>query len=170
MTRYGRQYTTYSHACSEQCHGDKPCRLCLEPYKVRCSHSRCSKKCHEPCMPCVENCFWSCPHRGACRLPCAVPCDLLPCSKRCPLTLSYGHQCPSVCGEICPEARYYQECADKPAKDMMVDYIMGSAYADVDLDDNPCIIPSCGYILTLESMDGHMDLAKYYTMSESTEA
>ena len=86
------------------------------------------------------------------------------------MTLSYGHQCPSVCGEICPEARYYQECADKPAKDMMVDYIMGSAYADVDLDDNPCIIPSCGYILTLESMDGHMDLAKYYTMSESTEA
>ena len=170
MTRCGRQYTTCSHACSEECHGDKPCRLCLEPCEVRCSHSRCSKKCHEPRVPCVENCSWSCPHRGACKLPCAVPCDLLPCSKRCPLTLSCGHECPSVCGEICPEPRYCQKCADKPVKDTMVDYIMGSAYAEIDLDDNPCIIPSCGHILTLESMDGHMDIAKYYTISEDTGA
>jgi hypothetical protein len=50
----------------------------------------------------------------------------------------------------------------------MVDYIMGSAYVEIDLDDNPCIIPSCGHILTLESMDGHMDIAKYYIVSEDT--
>ena len=55
-TPCGRQYITCSHACSEACHGDKPCRLCLDPCDVRCSHSRCSKKCHEPCIPCVENC------------------------------------------------------------------------------------------------------------------
>ena len=168
MSRCGRQYTTCSHACSEECHGDKPCRLCLEPCEVRCSHSRCSKKCHEPCVPCVENCSWSCPHRGACELPCAVPCDLLPCSKRCPLTLSCGHECPSVCGEICPEPRYCQKCADKSVKDTMVDYIMGSAYAEIDLDEDPCIIPSCGHILTLENMDRYMDIAKYYTVSEDT--
>ncbi len=168
MARCGRQYSTCSHACSEKCHGDKPCQLCLKPCEVRCSHSRCSKKCHEPCVPCVENCSWSCPHRGACKLPCAVPCDLLPCSKRCSLTLSCGHKCPSVCGEICPEPRYCQKCADKSVKDMMVDYIMGSTYAEIDLDDNPCIVPSCGHILTLESMDGHMDIAKYYTVSEDT--
>ena len=166
----GRQYTTCSHACSEACHGDKPCRLCLEPCEVRCSHSRCSKKCHEPCIPCVEHCSWSCPHRGACKLPCAVPCDLLPCSKRCSLTLSCGHMCPSVCGEICPEARYCQQCADKSVKDMMVDYIMGSTYAEIDLDENPCIIPSCGHILSLESMDGHMEIPKYYTVSDDTNA
>ena len=77
----GRQYTTCSHACSEACYRDKPCRLCLEPCEVRCSHSRCSKKCHEPCVPCVENCSWSCPHQGACKLPYAVPCDLLPYSN-----------------------------------------------------------------------------------------
>ncbi len=167
-TPCGRQYTTCSHACSEACHGDRSCRLCLEPCEVRCSHSRCSKKCHEPCIPCVENCSWSCPHRGACKLPCAVPCDLLPCSKRCSLKLGCGHECPSVCGEICPEARYCQKCADKSLKDMMVDYIMGSTYADTDLDENPCIIPSCGHILTLESMDGHMEIAKYYTISDET--
>jgi len=164
----GRQYTTCSHACLETCHGEKPCRLCVKPCEVRCSHSRCSKKCHEPCIPCVENCSWSCPHRGACKLPCAVPCDLLPCSKRCSLSLSCGHQCPSVCGEICPEVQHCQQCADKSVKDMMVDYIMGSSYAELDLDESPCLIPSCGHILTLESMDGHMDMSKYYTMSSDT--
>ena len=166
----GRQYTTCSHACTEACHGDKPCRLCLERCEVRCSHSRCSKKCHEPCMPCVENCSWSCPHRGACKLPCAVPCDLLPCSKRCSLTLGCGHQCPSACGEICPKERYCQKCAGDSVKNMMVDYIMGTKYADIDLDESPCIVPSCGHILTLESMDGHMELAKYYNISDDTNA
>lgn len=164
----GRQYNTCSHACSETCHGEKPCPLCVEPCEVRCSHSRCSKKCHEPCIPCVENCSWSCPHRGACKLPCAVPCDLLPCSKRCSVRLSCGHQCPSVCGETCPEVQYCQQCADKSVKGMMVDYIMGSSYAEIDLDESPCLIPSCGHILTLESMDGHMEMSKYYTMSSDT--
>lgn len=166
-TECGRGYSTCSHACSAACHGDEPCRLCPERCEVRCSHSRCSKKCHEPCMPCVENCSWSCPHQGACKLPCAVPCDLLPCSKRCPLKLSCGHECPSVCGELCPETRYCQKCADKSVKDMMVDYIMGYHYTEIDLDETPCIIPSCGHILTLESMDGHMELAKYYTISDA---
>lgn len=163
-----RQYTTCSHACSETCHGEKPCRPCMEPCEVRCSHSRCNKKCHEPCIPCVEDCSWFCPHRGACKLPCAVPCDLLPCSKRCPIVLSCGHQCPSVCGEICPDVQYCQKCANKSVKDMMVDYIMGSSYGELDLDESPCIIPSCGHILTLESMDGHMDMPKYYTMSSES--
>ena len=165
----GRQYTTCSHTCSQTCHGENPCRLCVEPCEVRCSHSLCSKQCHEPCIPCVENCSWSCPHRGACRLPCAVPCDLLPCSKRCSRRLDCGHQCPSVCGEICPEVQYCHQCAGKSVKEMMVDYIMGSSYAEVDLDESPCIIPSCGHILTLESMDGHMELSKYYTMSSDTD-
>lgn len=169
-TRCGRQYTTCSHACSEACHGDRPCRLCLEACEVRCSHSRCSKKCNEPCIPCVEKCSWSCPHRGSCKLPCAVPCDLLPCSKRCSLTLTCGHQCPSLCGEACPEAKYCQDCATKDVKDQMVDYIMGSTYAEIDLDENPCIIPSCGHILSRESMDGHMEIAKHYVVSDDADA
>ncbi len=47
---------------------------------------------------------------------------------------------------------------------------MGFTYAEIDLDENPCIIPSCGHILTLESMDGHMEIAKYYTISDDTNA
>lgn len=49
---------------------------------------------------------------------------------------------------------------------MMVDYIMmDSTYAETDLDENPCIVPSCGHIITLESMDLHMEIAKYYVVS-----
>ena len=52
---------------------------------------------------------------------------------------------------------------------MTVDYITGSSYAEIDLDKSPCIIPSCGHVLTLESMDGHMEMSKYYTMSSDTD-
>ncbi|KAF6236088.1 hypothetical protein HO173_005716 [Letharia columbiana] len=68
------------------------------------------------------------------------------------------------------KVQYCQKCADESVKDMMVDYIMGSTYAETDLDENPCIIPSCGHILTLESMDGHMEISKYYTISGDTDA
>lgn len=50
----------------------------------------------------------------------------------------------------------------------MVNYIMGSAYVEIDLGENPCIIPSCGHVLTLESMDSHMEIAKHYIMSGDT--
>jgi hypothetical protein len=66
------------------CHSESPCQLCMEPCKVTCVHSECSK---------LGGFSWSCPHRGRCSLPCAVPCDLLPCPERvgiwrCSLALS----------------------------------------------------------------------------------
>ncbi|KAL9012461.1 MAG: hypothetical protein Q9173_002777 [Seirophora scorigena] len=85
-------------------------------------------------------------------------------SKTAPGPVHIG--CPSVCGEICPDARYCQKCGDKSVKDTMVDYIMGSTYAEINLDDNPYIVPSCGHLLTLESMDGHMEISSYYTVSD----
>ncbi len=50
----------------------------------------------------------------------------------------------------------------------MVDYIMGSTYAEIDPDESPCIILSYGHILTIESMDGHIEIAKYYIISDDT--
>ncbi len=99
-TQCGRPYTTCSHSCKTPCHGKEPCSPCESPCGVRCNHSKCCKLCNEPCVPCAQDCSWSCPHRGRCELPCAIPCDLLPCSERCPKTLKCGHQCPSICGEI----------------------------------------------------------------------
>lgn len=160
-----RPYTTCSHSCKNVCHGDEPCPLCNETCEAHCIHSQCKKKCCEPCVPCAEECSWHCLHRGKCRLPCAVPCGRLPCSKRCELLLECGHQCPSVCGEPCPTKKFCQQCGDASAREQEVDYILGETYGEVDLDENPCIIPSCGHILTMESMDGYFDMASYYEMS-----
>ena len=133
----GRNFTTCHHSCKRRCHDGEPCSPCEEPCEVRCSHSQCSKKCSEPCAPCAEDCSWVYPHRGRCQMACAVPCDILPCSKRCEKTLSCLHQCPSLCGEECPDARFCQRCAEDLIKGTIVDYIMQSTYADVDLDENP---------------------------------
>ena len=169
-SRCGRNYNNCSHACSKPCHEDEACALCQSQCEVRCSHSRCSKKCFEPCAPCLEDCGWSCPHRGTCDLPCGVPCDRLPCSRRCTLILSCGHQCPSICAEVCPDVKYCQICADTDVKEKVVDFIMMSTYGELDLDKSPCIVPSCGHICTMESLDGHMDMAKFYNISESDDS
>lgn len=51
----------------------------------------------------------------------------------------------------------------------MVDYIMGSTYGEIDLDESPVIVPTCGHILTVESMDGHMDLSRFFEISDKEE-
>ena len=48
----------------------------------------------------------------------------------------------------------------------MVDYVTQATYAEIELDDDPIVIPSCGHIMTLSSMDGHMDMKKFYKISE----
>ncbi len=50
----------------------------------------------------------------------------------------------------------------------MVNHIMGSTYAKIDLDEIPCIVPFYSYILTLESMDSYIEIANYYTVSDNT--
>ena len=65
----GRPYGTCGHACQETCHGDKPCPPCQAPCDTRCSHSKCSRLCNEPCVPCAEDtCASSCPH-SVCTMP-----------------------------------------------------------------------------------------------------
>ena len=160
----GRKYTTCLHACKAACHGDQPCPPCALPCEVRCGHSRCFKKCHEPCSPCAEGkCLSACPH-GACSMPCSAPCDHIPCSKRCDKKLACGHRCPSVCGEACPERRFCQLCGSREIKDRVVDFILGEMYRDINLNENPCIFPRCGHFSTMESMDALMDIKKYYVV------
>ena len=162
----GRAYSTCAHSCSSICHGDEPCPLCAQPCDVRCSHSRCGKLCQEPCAPCAEQCTWECPHRGECTLPCAVPCDLLPCSARCTKLLTCGHQCPSVCGETCPSEKYCHICAPEEVKGMMIDYIEYLSYREMNLNESPVIVPLCGHVMSLASMDGTMEIQEHYNTSE----
>lgn len=158
----GRPFTTCNHSCKATCHGEKPCPLCSEPCQVQCVHSRCNRRCHEPCVPCAEQCTSSCPH-GRCEMPCAVPCDRLPCSLRCSQRLSCGHQCPSACGETCPEAKYCQICGDEATKSSMVDYYEALTYEEIDLDEDPCMFPSCGHVITRTNLDQHMEMKEYYS-------
>ncbi|KAI1347346.1 hypothetical protein F5Y01DRAFT_329806 [Xylaria sp. FL0043] len=160
-----RGYTTCRHACPRLCHGEKKCPPCPYPCEVRCSHSKCSKQCNEPCAPCAEqDCASACPHQK-CTMPCAAPCDWIPCSKRCEQLLSCGHRRPSLCGESCPHPKYCQECCSEDIKSTMVDFIMGTQYDEVNLDEDPCIFPDCGHFLTKTNMDGIMDIKAHYEMS-----
>ena len=157
----GRPFTTCNHSCKATCHGEKPCPLCSEPCQVQCVHSRCNRRCHEPCVPCAEKCTSSCPH-GHCEMPCAVPCDRLPCSLRCSQRLSCGHQCPSACGEPCPDIKFCQICGDEAIKSSMVDYYEALTYEEIDLDEDPCMFPSCGHVITRTNLDQHMEMKEYY--------
>ncbi|KAI1439194.1 hypothetical protein GGR50DRAFT_7191 [Xylaria sp. CBS 124048] len=163
-----RGYTSCRHACETPCHGDEECPPCIKPCEVRCSHSKCSMRCSEPCPPCAEQtCSSACSHRH-CTMPCAAPCNWVPCSRRCEKQLSCGHQCPSLCGEICPSEKYCQVCCDdENIKTAIVDLIMSTEYHEINLDEDPCIFPDCGHIMTKTSMDGVMDLKAHYKMTTS---
>jgi hypothetical protein len=162
----GRQFTTCTHQCVAPCHSDdKGCPPCQKPCETSCAHSKCGKYCSKPCSPCAEACPWSCIHRGNCKMPCAVPCDLLPCSERCKECLACGHQCPSICGEVCPSTKFCQVCAPVDVKESNVDYIMGLTYAEVDLNETPVIVPPCGHMMTVESFDGQMAMTDHYEIS-----
>ncbi|KAI4718642.1 hypothetical protein E4T48_05160 [Aureobasidium sp. EXF-10727] len=163
----GRAFTSCSHNCVKLCHPDTDCGLCKQPCEVRCSHSKCARKCSEPCPPCAEKvCSSSCPH-SECSMPCGAPCDWIPCSLRCEEVLACSHQCPSVCGAPCPDVKFCQECADEETKNRTVDLIMMSSYQDVDLDEEPCIFPACGHFYTIGTLDGHLGLAEHYVLDES---
>ncbi|ODM20268.1 hypothetical protein SI65_03321 [Aspergillus cristatus] len=162
----GRNQSTCVHACNQTCHGSEPCPPCNMPCEIQCAHSKCPRFCADPCTPCaVSTCLSACPH-SQCSMPCAAPCDHIPCTLRCEERLSCGHQCPSVCGEVCPASEFCQKCASPEIKERVVDFILAETYAEINLDENPCIFPRCGHFLTIQSMDGQMDMKKYYVMED----
>ncbi len=48
---------------------------------------------------------------------------------------------------------------------MTADYILQETYGEVDLKEDPIIVPSCGHLMTRSSMDGHMAMADYYDLA-----
>ena len=188
--RCGRQYSTCRHQCSSPaCHGDSPCPSCEAACEVSCIHSKCDKKCSEPCVPCAEeHCGSRCSH-SVCRMPCAAPCDWLPCtyylvpinhlcqkltaklgSLRCSERLDCGCQCPSVCGEVCPSSKYCQNCASENIKSLTAEWIEFTPYGEINVDEDPCLFPDCGHVFTLSSMDSHMSMKDHYGIDPATGA
>ncbi|KAJ4249160.1 hypothetical protein NW762_012495 [Fusarium torreyae] len=86
---------------------------------------------------------------------------------RCEKTLDCGHQCPSLCGEICPASKFCQVCASGEIKSACVDFLEMKEYREIDLGQEPCIFPDCGHFLTVSSMDGQMDMAANYKLDTS---
>jgi hypothetical protein len=93
-------------------------------------------------------------------MPCAAPCDRLPCDERCNKTLECGHQCPSLCGEDCPSG-LCQHCGDKG--DARVDLLEFKTYSEIDLDESPIVVLGCGHFFTCETLDGLVGLDEVYT-------
>ena len=73
---------------------------------------------------------------------------------------------PSLCGEICPDSTYCQQCASEEIKAVCVDFIEMKVYDEINLDEEPCIFPDCGHFLTVSSMDGQMAMASHYELDE----
>ncbi|KAH8703337.1 hypothetical protein BGW36DRAFT_443478 [Talaromyces proteolyticus] len=164
----GRAFNTCSHACSRPCHPGSTCPPCTRPCEIRCRHNQCPKNCNEPCPPCAELCEWSCEHRDKCNLPCAVPCDIIPCNLRCTKSLSCGHQCPGVCGESCPTSDHCQICCKPEVLSRNVDLIEFKEYRNIDIDKDPLLFLSCGHFYTRSSLDGVMEMRQYYSTDDST--
>jgi hypothetical protein len=162
-----KDFTTCSHRCAQQCHTSEDCGLCRQGCELRCTHSQCHGICGEQCVPCAEPCTWSCEHLGRCTMPCGAPCDRLPCNLRCSILLGCGHQCPSICGEICPSEEFCQKCCTPELKSTQVDYLEFKTYEEIDLDDDPIIIPPCKHLCSRTSLDGILEIDKVYIIEEN---
>ena len=105
-------------------------------------------------------------------MSCAAPCHILPCSLRCEEDLACGHQCPSLCGEVCPSTKYCQQCASTAVQQTVVDSgslipIGTLKYRQTNLDENPVIVPACGHIVLMKTMDQLIGLGNQYELSSS---
>lgn len=167
----GRAQKGCRHFCTARCHKGSECPLCVEPCDRGCDHSRCLKPCTRHfCAPCAEPCTktdaeFRCPHNEPCSQICAVPCDHVPCSQRCRKLLTCGHQCPSLCSEICPDRKYCQICSSEEIRLREADLILCTRYDEINLDEDPCLFPPCGHFLTRSSFDGVMDLKSHYNLT-----
>ncbi|KAK1833598.1 hypothetical protein QBC39DRAFT_345616 [Podospora conica] len=97
-------------------------------------------------------------------MPCAAPCDWVPCSKRCVEVMECGHQCPSICGEQCPGSKFCQQCGSDKIKSTCVDFLEMKEFHEVS---EPCIFPQCGHFFTISTMDGQMQIGQHYALDEN---
>lgn len=161
----GRKYALCKHSDTGSCH-EGQCSPCSAISDIRCSHSKSTRLCSEPPIPCAEEHCASANSHSACTVPCAAPCDHIPSSERCTKRLSCGCQCVSVDGEACPSARYCQVHGVEEVLAQEVDFIEFTEYKDVNLDEDPCIVLQCGHIFTIGTLDGLMCLSDYYEIDD----
>ncbi|XP_067659756.1 NFX1-type zinc finger-containing protein 1-like [Haliotis asinina] len=132
------------HECQSSCSNCPPCtRRC----ENRCNHSKCPRKCGDPCASCKEPCQWKCRH-FKCNMPCGDECDRPRCNDWCRNKLPCGHYCIGICGEPCPKL-----CRDCD-KEKMPDVFLGR-------EDEPKArfieLEDCKHIFEVRDLDLFMD-------------
>ena len=100
-------------------------------------------------------------------MPCAAPCNRLPCDERCDKLLACGHRCPSFCGEECPDRAFCPICGDK--QDACVDLTEFQVYANINLDELPIVALACGHFYTGENLDLLAGMGEVYTVDSKGE-
>jgi len=48
----------------------------------------------------------------------------------------------------------------------VIDYIEFKTFAEIDWEEERMIILECGHVFTMNTMDGHMEMEKYYEGNE----
>ncbi|KAF3198649.1 hypothetical protein TWF679_001975 [Orbilia oligospora] len=159
-----RPFNTCSHSCQKTCHDGEACDSCQRECEIRCTHSKCSKKCKEPCRPCAEQCTLGCEHQK-CLMPCGVSCNILPCDELCSKLLDCGHQCPSICGEKCPDKKFCRECGSDEVLDFQVDMLMLGTYRESK--DEPIIFLPCNHYYTVSTLDGTANMKDFFAFDDT---
>jgi hypothetical protein len=70
---------------------------------------------------------------------------------------------------VCPDVKFCQICAGNAIKETVVDLLNFSSYQDIDLDESPIVVLSCGHLKTTETMDGIMNMSQFYFMDPETQ-
>ncbi|KAK6337594.1 hypothetical protein TWF730_002989 [Orbilia blumenaviensis] len=162
----GRPFNTCSHSCEQLCHDGEDCSSCKRKCEIRCAHSKCDGNCRDPCQPCAEQCILGCEHQK-CLMPCGVSCNILPCDKVCSKLLECGHQCPSLCGEKCPDKKFCRECGSDEVKDFVVDMLMFETYRNSK--DEPIVFLPCGHYYTVSTFDGVAHMKDFFEFDDTTD-
>ncbi|KAF9349803.1 hypothetical protein BGX26_011932 [Mortierella sp. AD094] len=148
---------------------------CEHKHEMQCYQDAAKVVCLQPCasiLPCGHSCTKTCTTCQKASLPKTAP---KPKSKdqqakdvprtnhgQCDKSLPCGHRCPSICGEICPPQKFCVECKDPETMSMEVDMIMMASLGETDVDEDPILVLSCGHALTMTTLDGMMDMSRYY--------
>ena len=164
------------HSCTGICgHANKDCPQCTNKCSTECVHSQCPLKCNEACSICSEKCGWECtgnhPNKKKCNRACGNPCDRLPCDLRCELKMTCGHQCTSICGEICPKPENgCPLCANDDVKKRTIClYDLDLTLETLDPDESQIIQLPCGHVYTVETLDGLFKMNQlFYTQNGRT--
>jgi len=155
------------HYCNLPCHPQDAACACTESCSVECSHSRYQKQCKLPCDPCAEKCEWRCEHQK-CTLLCGSPCLRLPCDKICRKKLNCGHNCPSLCGEKCPTVEFCPTCAPPKRKEQVVDMLEFKTLEENFAEGGePIIVLPCEHAYTISTLDGIMEMDKFYSKNKN---